>query len=153
MIRLFVSAVFMFAALQAWAQQPIVYPAKGQSAAQQSQDEGACYAWAKQTTGVDPAVLAASPPPMNTGPAVGGGQRAVGGLRGALGGAALGAIAGNTGKGAAYGAVVGTMAGGRRARVSRSVQNQQAVGAQQQSLNTYNRAFAACMEARGYTIK
>ena len=30
------------------AQKPIVYPAKGQSAAQQSKDDAECYAWAKQ---------------------------------------------------------------------------------------------------------
>ena len=153
MIRLFASCAALFVALQGWAQQPIVYPARGQSAAQQSQDEGACYAWAKQTTGVDPAALAASPPPINTGPAVGGGQRVVGALGGAAGGAVIGAIAGNAGAGAGIGAVVGTLAGGRHARASQAAQNQQAVGARQQSLNTYNRAFSACMEGRGYTIK
>jgi Glycine zipper len=90
---------------------------------------------------------------VKTGPAVGGGQRVVGAGGGALGGLAIGAIAGNAGKGAAIGAVVGTMAGGRQARQSQSAQNQQAVAAQQQALNTYNRAFSACLEGRGYTIK
>jgi hypothetical protein len=81
------------------------------------------------------------------------GQRAVGAARGALGGLAIGAIAGDAGRGAGIGAVVGTMAGGRQARLSQSAQSQQAVGAQQQALNTYHRAFAACLEGRGYTIK
>ena len=54
------------------AEKPIVYPAKGQSAQQQSRDDAECYAWAKQTTGIDPAVVASSPPPQDTGPAVGG---------------------------------------------------------------------------------
>jgi Glycine zipper len=145
--------VALSAALGALAQQPIIYPAKGQSAAQQNRDEGECSAWAKQRTGVDPVALAASPPPVKTGPAVGGGQRAVGAAGGALGGLAIGAIAGNAGRGAAIGAVVGTMAGGRQARQSQAAQNQQAVSARQQSLNTYNRAFSACLEGRGYTIK
>ena len=40
------------------AQQPIVYPSKGQSAQQQAQDTTECQTWAKQTTGVDPVALA-----------------------------------------------------------------------------------------------
>ena len=153
-LKIVAGCVALCAALGASAQQqPIVYPAKGQSVAQQNRDEGDCSVWAKQRTGIDPAVLAASPPPVKTGPAVGGGQRAVGAAGGALGGLAIGAIAGDAGRGAGIGAVVGVMAGGRQARVSQSAQNQQAVGAQQQALNTYHRAFAACLEGRGYTIK
>ena len=38
----------------AWAQQPIAYPAKGQSAAQEDKDTGQCQVWAKKKTGVDP---------------------------------------------------------------------------------------------------
>jgi len=30
----------------------VTYPSKGQSAQQQSKDEGECYAWAKQQTGL-----------------------------------------------------------------------------------------------------
>ena len=137
----------------AMAQKPIVYPAKGQSAQQQSRDDAECYAWAKQTTGIDPAVVASSPPPQDTGPAVGGGQRLRGAARGAAGGAAIGAIAGDAGQGAGIGAVVGTMAGGRQARQQQAAQNQQAVGQQQQLINTHYRAYGACMEGRGYTIK
>jgi hypothetical protein len=137
----------------AQAQKPIVYPAQGQSMQQQSQDEAQCSAWAKQSTGIDPAMVASSPPPQQTGPAVGGGQRLGGAARGAAGGAALGAIAGDAGTGAAAGAVVGTMAGGRRARQQRAAQNQQAQTQQQELLQTYYRAFGACMEGRGYTIK
>ena len=132
---------------------PIIYPAKGQSPQQQQKDEGECHVWAKQNTGVDPAALAASPPPQQTGAAVGGGERVRGAAGGALGGVAIGAIAGNAGRGAAIGAVVGTMAGGRRARQNQAASNQQAQGARQQQLNTYNRAVSACLEGRGYTIK
>ena len=140
-------------AAPAAAQKPIVYPAKGQSAAQQQKDDAECYAWAKQTTGIDPAAVASSPPPQQTGPAAGGGQRVRGAARGAAGGAAIGAITGNAGEGAGVGAVVGTMAGGRRARQDQAAQNQQAVAQQQDLINTHYRAFSACMEGRGYTIK
>ncbi|HUC98763.1 MAG TPA: glycine zipper domain-containing protein [Candidatus Polarisedimenticolaceae bacterium] len=135
------------------AAQPIVYPAKGQSAQQQKKDDAECYAWAKQTTGIDPAAVASSPPPQDTGPATGGGQRVRGAARGALGGAAIGAIAGDAGTGAGVGAVVGTMAGGRQARQQQAAQNQQSVAQQQELINTHYRAFGACMEGRGYTIK
>ena len=135
------------------AQQPIVYPAKGQSAQQQKKDDADCYAWAKQTTGIDPAVVASTPPAQQTGPATGGGQRVRGAARGALGGAAIGAIAGDAGTGAGVGAVVGTMAGGRQARQQQAAQNQQSVSQHQDLINTHYRAFSACMEGRGYTIK
>jgi len=140
-------------AVTAMAQKPIVYPAKGQSAQQQSKDDAECYAWAKQTTGIDPAVVASSPPPQNTGPAVGGGERVRGAVRGAAGGGAIGAIAGDAGQGAGIGAVAGAMAGGRKARQQQAAQNQQAVMQQQEMINTHYRAFGACMEGRGYTIK
>jgi hypothetical protein len=137
----------------AHAQKPFAYPAKGQSASQQSKDDAECYAWAKQTTGIDPAAVASRPPPQETGPAVGGGERARGALRGAAGGAAIGAIAGDAGKGAGIGAITGTMVGGRQARQQRDARNQQAVAQQQDVINTFYRAFGACMEGRGYTIK
>src|ERR1044072_7232043 len=82
------------------AQKPIVYPAKGQSAAQQSKDDAECYAWAKQKPGTDPPPVPPTPPPQQTGPAGGGGERARGALRGAAGGAACGGGAGGGGGGA-----------------------------------------------------
>ena len=63
----------------------VAYPSKGQSAEQQSKDEGECFAWAKQQTGIDP-MATASAPTKESGPAVGGGER----VRGAAGGAAGG---------------------------------------------------------------
>jgi hypothetical protein len=140
-------------ALGALAQTPVIYPAKGQSAQQQASDDGACHAWAKQTTGIDPVAVAQTPPPAPSGPATGGGERVSGAARGALGGLAIGAIAGDAGEGAAIGAVVGTMAGGHRARQNQAAQQQQAQGQQQQKLDTYYRAYGACMEGRGYVIK
>ncbi len=139
-------------ALPAVAQKPIVYPAKGQSAQQKEKDDKECNAWAKKDTGIDPAV-GSGPAPQQTGPAPGGGDRLRGAARGAVGGAAIGAIAGDTGTGAGVGAVAGTMAGGAKARQKQAAQNDAAQQQQQQSLNTYYRAYGACMEGRGYTIK
>jgi hypothetical protein len=152
-MQIVISLAALFAVSGAQAQKPIAYPAKGQNASQQSKDDAECYAWAKQTTGIDLAAVASTPPPQQTGPAVGGGERARGAVRGAAGGAAIGAIAGDAGKGAGIGAVAGTMVGGRQARQQRDARNQQAVGQQQEVINTFYRAFGACMEGRGYTIK
>ena len=153
LMRISLGAAALCVAFAAMAQKPLVYPAKGQSAQQQGSDDGACYAWAKQTIGIDPAVVAQTPPPQQTGPATSGGERVQGAARGALGGLAIGAIAGDAGEGAAIGAVVGTMAGGRRARQNQEAQNQQAQAQHQQQINTFYRAYGACMEGRGYTIK
>lgn len=151
-LALVASVALSLATTAALAQKPIVYPAKGQSAQQQQKDDAACMAWAKQNTGIDP-VAAAAPPPQQTGPATGGGERVRGAARGAVGGAVIGGIAGDAGAGAGIGAAAGTMAGGARARQNQAAQNQTVVQQQQQTLATFYRAYAACMEGRGYTIK
>ena len=147
-----IAAVVAAFAASSYAQKPIVYPAKGQSAEQKKKDDKACMAWAKEDTGIDPAA-AAAPPPQQTGPAVGGGERARGAARGAVGGAVIGGIAGDAGTGAGVGAAAGVMAGGAKARQKQAAQNEQAKQQQQQTLNTFYRAYGACMEGRGYTIK
>jgi len=149
--RVSIGVAALCLAFSAMAQKPLVYPAKGQSTQQQGKDDGECYGWARQNTGIDPATLA--PPAQATGPATGGGERVQGAARGAVGGLAIGAIAGDAGQGAAIGAVVGTMAGGRKARQNQEAQNQQAQAQQQQQINTFYRAYGACMEGRGYTIR
>jgi hypothetical protein len=128
------------------------YPSKGQSADQQNKDEGECFAWAKQQTGIDP-VAVANTPTQQTGAAAGGGERVRGAARGAVGGAAIGAIAGDTGKGAGIGAVAGTMAGGRQARKNKEAQQQQAEQAKAGTLDKFNKSFSVCMEGRGYAVK
>lgn len=145
----FIALVSAFAQAQA---KPIVYPAKGQSAQQQQTDDGECYGWAKNTTGVDPVAVSSAPPPPS-GAAVGGGERAQGAVRGAVGGAAIGAIAGDSGHGAAVGAVVGTMRGGARARQNQQAQQASVQAQKQGAIDTFYRAYSACMEGRGYTIK
>jgi len=145
------------------AAQMIIYPAKGQSAQQQQKDEGECYTWAKGQTGYDPAqatVPVAPPPPQQQSTK---GTVVKGAAVGALGGAAIGAIAGNTGKGAAIGAVGGTVVGGVRrhrqeeANQQANAQYQQQVAQQQQNASqqqqNFQRAYAACFEGRGYTVK
>jgi len=102
----FLIAAAALAAMSAYAQnKPIAYPAKGQSQNQQAQDDGQCYGWARSSTGVDPAAMSGGAP-QQTGPAVGGGQRA----RGAAGGAIIGGILGG-GSGAAKGAAIGGAGG------------------------------------------
>jgi hypothetical protein len=124
------------------------YPKKGQSQQQFEQDQFGCHQWAKGQTGVDPMQpqpSAAAPPPQQGGA-----------VRGAAGGAALGAIGGaiggNAGKGAAIGAGVGAGAG----LIRQAGRNQQAAQAQQQAQlgrNNYDRAYAACLEGRGYQVR
>jgi hypothetical protein len=141
------------------AQDLIVYPAKGQSQDQMEKDKFECYSWAKKQTGFDPMQTpqATAPPPQQEAQQ-GGVLR--GGARGAAVGAVGGAIAGDAGKGAAIGAASGAMIGGMRRRDQRRRQQQaQDQWAQQQAAqytqarNTYNRAFSACLEGRGYTVK
>jgi len=127
---------------------PIAYPAKGQTPQQQQKDDGECYGWAKSTTGIDPAAVAATPPP-SSGSTVGSGDRA----RGAVRGAAFGAIVGDSGDAAGKGAIIGTMAGGAQARQKQRNQQAAAQSQQQEAINTFYRAHSACMEGRGYAIK
>ena len=130
----------------------VPYPSKGQSTQQQNKDEGECFAWAKQQTGIDPMAVA-NAPTQTPGPAVGGGERVGGAARGAVGGAAIGAIAGDAGKGAAIGAVGGTMVGGARARRNKAEAEQQAQQNKSATQQHFNKAFGACMEGRGYVVK
>ena len=146
------AAVVMAATAYAAAQDPIVFPAKGQSNQQTDSDKYACYTWAKGQTGFDPmqAPTATAPPPSTKGGAV------RGAAGGAAVGAAVGAISGNAGKGAAIGAASGGIIGGARRQKSNKEQQQyaqqQAAGYAQHRSN-YNRAWGACMEGKGYTVK
>lgn len=143
----------------AFGQELIIYPNKGQSKQQQEKDQFECYTWAKGQTGFDPMAppTATAPPPAKEAPQGGVGR---GAARGAVAGVAVGAIAGDAGKGAAIGAASGAMIGGmrRRDQVAREEQaqdqwaNQQAAN-YQQGRATYNRAYSACLDGRGYTVK
>lgn len=152
MVTLSLSSLALALAASAWAQYPPAYPSKGQSQQQQATDSTACRGWAQQTTGIDPAV-ASQPAPQQTGPAVGGGQRARGAVRGAAAGAVVGEVAnGDSGQGAKVGATAGVVAGGARARQQKRAANESAKGAQQQSMATFNSAWSTCMKGKGYTV-
>ncbi len=111
-----------------------VYPAQGQSSAQQASDEQECSSWATSQTGYQPSGSSSS-----------GGIVSDRALRGAARGAGIGAIggliAGDAGTGAAVGAAVGGITGG--------IRNQEERGRK----NDFDRAFTACMEGRGYSVK
>jgi hypothetical protein len=136
--------------------QPIIYPARGQSAERQQIDTQECHAWAQRTTGVDPVAVAEQ---MAYAPAPE--QQRGGLLRGAGGGALFGTMVGGVagghwGEGAGVGALVGSMGMGMRMRRERQQAAMQQEGMQQQAsgqLATYNRAVAACMTGRGYTVE
>ena len=142
----------------ALAQDPIIFPAKGQSRDQMEKDKFSCYQWARNETGFDPMKVptASAPPPQQQ-------ARSGGAARGAAVGAATGAVvrrSGSRSRGAATGAAIGGVMGG--ARQSRQRQrDQQAMQQweQQQASqyaaqrNQYNRAFSACMESKGYTVR
>ena len=155
-----------------------VFGRGGQTPDQQLKDESDCYTTAKQQSGIDPkapapagksteqkqaeqkaAAESASTPK---------GGRAKGAARGAAGGAAIGAIAGDAGKGAGAGAVAGTMRGGMQQRQASATAQKEAaakVAAEQKAaeeqaklahaegLDTFQRAFGACMDARNYSVK
>jgi hypothetical protein len=132
------------------AQKPAAYPAKGQTAEQKTQDDATCATWAKQDTGIDPAAVAATPPPT-TGPQ---GERLAGAVRGAAAGAVVGEIANDDASdGAKAGAAAGVLAGGHRARRNQAARAQQAQQAQAASVGTYWNAWGACMAGKGYSVQ
>lgn len=154
MQRVAIGLVIWVLTFAAAAQQPIFYPAKGQSAQKQNTDTAECQLWAKQTTGVDPVAIAQQSGQPGAAPKQGGA------VRGAAGGAAVGAvggaIGGNAGTGAAIGAATGAMVGGVRQRRNNQAAAQQQQAAQQQvsqQMATFNRAVGACMSGRGYSVK
>jgi OmpA family protein len=114
-----------------------VAPNKGQSKDQQSKDTAECRQIATEQ---------APPPQTPTGAGTHARGTAKGAAKGAAAGAAVGAIAGDAGKGAAAGAAVGGVKGRRG---SKKGQEAAQAGAQ----NDWVRAFSACMESRGYTVK
>jgi YMGG-like Gly-zipper len=131
------------------------FPAKDQTPQQRQTDESACYGWAKQDSGFDP--IAAGSNAVASGysaPPADSGVRSA--AAGAAGGAATGAIAGNAGKGAAIGATAGGIRGRmvqRRAQAEAQQQAQAKSQTQKTGLENFKRAFSACMEAKGYSIK
>lgn len=151
--RLAIAAIALgLAAPPAWAA-PYIYPQKGQSQAQQDKDQGECHVWATRQAGYDPTMAGPSAQAQTQSTA---GGAAKGGLIGAAGGAAIGALAGSTTTGAAVGAVTGGLFGGMRRRDQNNKAQAQAdaYNAQQDAGRAeYQRALAACLEGRGYTVR
>ena len=146
----------------------VAFPAKGQDATKQSQDEGECFTWSKTQTGFDPMNPQASAPPVQAAappPPPPSGQRARGAVRGAAAGAVIGEVADDdAGKGAAIGATVGVMKGGAEKRKAQAAAQQQAAAGQQQAAaqqqaavneqaSLFKKGFGACLESKGYTVK
>jgi len=166
MVNVKVSLTIYLAAIvlstQALAAEPFIYPSKGQSQQQLDKDKYECYSWAKQNSGFDPGraqstASSISPPPSRP-------TRQGGVFRGAVGGAIIGEIADDdAGKGAAIGGLIG----GIRQRRQREddyrrqdqyqqqqyQQQQQQSNQQSQARLNYDRAYSACLEGRGYTVK
>ena len=130
------------------AAQQAVYPARGQSPAVQRKDELACADWARSQTGYDPAHPPV-PAQVEAAPVTGSGARA----RGAAAGAVVGAIGGNAGAGAAAGAAAGGIR--RRVRNANAAEAQNQAAAQQAASHqtAYDRARAACLTGRGYSVR
>jgi hypothetical protein len=152
MKRTIVLTMTMLLSVPALAANPIIYPAEGQDKAQQSSDEGECFIWARDNTGFDPL----APPSTQVAAAE---QQSGRALRGAAGGAAIGAIVGDSddaAKGAAIGAVVGRSRQNRQNRAAQEAAQSASASAQASasaSRAEYDRAYGACLEGRGYTVK
>jgi hypothetical protein len=156
------------------------YPKNNQSSDQQLRDENDCYASAKQNSGVDPQAAAPAAPTaeeqkaaqqqaaQQAGKDAPKGGAVGGAAKGAAGGAVVGAIAGDAGTGAGIGATVGAVHGRRQKKKAKKTAEQQAAQqtaqAQQQaqaqataehqaSLDSFKRAFSACMDARQYSVQ
>lgn len=132
-----------------------VFPSNNQNSDQQAKDEMDCFTWAKNQTGVDPL----NPPKVQAAKVDKGadGSAIRGAAGGAAAGAAIGAIAGDTGKGAAIGAVVGGLHGKAASNAQKQNQqaanNQAAANSEKAMMDNYKKAFSACMEGKGYTVK
>ena len=142
------------------------FPQNGQSPQQQTQDESFCGQWASNQTGLNPAVLqyrqqeamesqraayaqANKPTPV----------RKLG--RAALTGTAVGAMHGNMDAGAGRGAAVTTTVAASRGlgqmaekkKQARLDQSSAAVDSVEAETSQYLRAYGACMEGKGYSIR
>ena len=159
MIFILAPVLYVSFVSDAYAQEMFIYPEKGQSNEQMEKDKFECYTWAKNQSGFDPMeVPTATAPPPKKEAQKGGAVRGAAG--GALVGAGIGAIAGDAGKGAAIGAIGGGVFGGARRHEQKKQQEhaeqqwaQEQTAQYAQRRNSYNRAHAACLEGRGYTVK
>lgn len=163
---IYIMFVMLFAVSQLYAQEKkntsiakglglFVFPSKDQDKATQDADEIACYKWAMEQTGIDPI----NPPQVEAKKADTSldGSAVVGAAGGAAAGAAIGAISGDAGKGAAIGAIVGGLRGRRARKVGDRVEQQQnnqaAAAKEKEMMDNFKKAYSACLEGKGYTVK
>jgi len=169
-VRTFI-AVSALATAAAFAQtgEPIAYPARGQDAKQQDQDRYQCYDWARGQSGFDPTRVAEAPPMPSAPPAQQQQQKPqassdpTGGMaKGAIGGAAIGELAH---KDVGHAAAAGALGSGLLTKIKQQQQASKQASApapvpvaaapnpRLQQKAAYDRAFAACLEGRGYTVR
>ena len=152
-MRILTFTVFMISlAPVAWGHGLFIFPNNEQDQNQQDQDEFQCMRAAGNQSGFDPMATptATSAPPRTRGGLVGGAAR------GAVLGAAVGSVSGSARRGAQTGAAGGGVIGGMRRADSNAQQQQWAreeSANYQNNRNNWNRAFTACMESRGYTVR
>ena len=137
------------------AQELMIFPNTDQSPEQQEQDKFVCYGWAKDQAGFDPMTppTATEPPPQE--------QAKKGGVgRGLVRGAAVGQIVGGDSKSTRRGAAAGVAIGGMRSQdqkrkeaQAREQWEQEQVRIYTENRNRYNRAYAACLEGKNYTVR
>jgi len=132
-----------------------VYPQKGQSEEQTDKDKHECYKWSKENTGFDPMMAPNATTPAPTVENKKGGV-AKGAAVGAIGGKVLGNSSKTTKKSAAAGAVVGGAKQGSDNKKQQQAKNdweQKEASNYSAQRNEYNRAYGACLEGRGYSVK
>ena len=132
-----------------------VFAAKKQDAAQQAKDEQEAFEWAVKQTGVNPLTMKATQAAaVEKGPD---GKAVKGAARGALAGVAIGAIAGDAGKGAAIGATGGGLVGVIKKRRANADAKQEAqttaTQTDEKALANFIKAYTACLEGKGYSVK
>ena len=138
------SCFVLLLASSALADELIVFPAKDQTKEQQSEDKAACYDWAVEETGFDPAkaVVQVDEPEKKRG--------------GAVRGAALGAIIGDDSEATGTGAAVGAARQGRQNRQAAKAAEEERKRQEAEiaaKTEHFNKARAVCLEAKGYAVK
>ncbi len=129
------SSVFAQGSLPAkWV--PVIYPNWNQSLKEQEKDKSECHTWAMENSGFDP-LAPGQPPSLSAEAWVGG-----------------------TGAGGASGTASGSLIGGIKSRdqvQSEKAAQEQKVNERQaeydQKRDLYKRAYAACAQGRGYTVR
>lgn len=131
---LLAAATLAAASAHAQPAEPVIYPAKGQTAAQQNKDRSECTQWARQQSGYDPSAAAAEAP------------------------AASAVSAMSVQQAPSFPALPGLPPLPRppapqEAQLNAAANAAAQAGTQGRAYATWMRAVAACMEARGYTVK